>query len=543
MYGSKSKNINSFWYAIPSVAFFIFIYLFIYSVQGIINLDDSYIFYRYAENWANGYGPVFNIGEYVEGYSSLLWTVILALGSFFSFNLISLAPILNLFIGIACLFMMNYICGLVSFSKPLITRTVLLLAYILSYGVYLYGVSGMDTLLFSLVLLFSVISFYKSKSTNNYFIIIPSLFLLNVTRAEGPLYAIILLGIFIYFVFLEEKKIPKQLFAVTLIFIGLTVLVFSARYIVYKEILPATVQAKGFATYSIKKFLFTGDAKALKDFIWVISSGFKYEAPLLYLGAWIPYILLFINKDKKDSLLWLIAFLIAADAFVSIWAGGDIFLFHRHLIPILPLLLIFVGWSVDLLMCRYWKDSIRKKVALTFTLSVMIFLWIGFFLKPIELIKKHGFKQDLYLQQFGILLRNMPVQTTLLTDRAGIMPYYAGVHVYVRDLFGLMDIHNAKYGDTFCTPEAGGVCGRTDYNYSFSAPFDVFIFNAININKRFVAFCKDHPTICRKYRYFKNDDWRSNRLYVIADINHPVSKALQENFNAVPIPIDEHFNE
>ena len=47
-------------------------------------VDDSYIFLRYAQNIAEGHGPVFNIGERVEGYSSALWT--------FTISMIGLVP-------------------------------------------------------------------------------------------------------------------------------------------------------------------------------------------------------------------------------------------------------------------------------------------------------------------------------------------------------------------------------------------------------------------------------------------------------------------
>src|SRR5690348_12188698 len=41
--------------------------------------DDSYISFRYARNFAHGYGLVFNPGyEHVEGYSNFLWVVLLA---------------------------------------------------------------------------------------------------------------------------------------------------------------------------------------------------------------------------------------------------------------------------------------------------------------------------------------------------------------------------------------------------------------------------------------------------------------------------------
>ncbi len=42
--------------------------------------EDAYISFRYARNWAQGLGPVFNAGEKVFGYSSPVWVSWLALG-------------------------------------------------------------------------------------------------------------------------------------------------------------------------------------------------------------------------------------------------------------------------------------------------------------------------------------------------------------------------------------------------------------------------------------------------------------------------------
>jgi hypothetical protein len=41
-------------------------------------VDDAYISFRYAEHLAAGHGLVFNPGEYVEGYTNFLWTVLMA---------------------------------------------------------------------------------------------------------------------------------------------------------------------------------------------------------------------------------------------------------------------------------------------------------------------------------------------------------------------------------------------------------------------------------------------------------------------------------
>src|SRR5689334_15439491 len=43
-------------------------------------VDDAYIFCRYAQNFAAGHGLVFNLGERVEGVTSLLWTLLIAGG-------------------------------------------------------------------------------------------------------------------------------------------------------------------------------------------------------------------------------------------------------------------------------------------------------------------------------------------------------------------------------------------------------------------------------------------------------------------------------
>jgi hypothetical protein len=43
-------------------------------------IDDAFISFRYARNLAEGQGLVFNPGERVEGYTNLLWVLVLAIG-------------------------------------------------------------------------------------------------------------------------------------------------------------------------------------------------------------------------------------------------------------------------------------------------------------------------------------------------------------------------------------------------------------------------------------------------------------------------------
>lgn len=46
--------------------------------QGRYCIDDAYISFRYAANWAEGHGPVFNLGERVDGYTNFGWMAVLA---------------------------------------------------------------------------------------------------------------------------------------------------------------------------------------------------------------------------------------------------------------------------------------------------------------------------------------------------------------------------------------------------------------------------------------------------------------------------------
>jgi len=60
--------------------------------------DDAFISFRYARNWAEGFGLVFNPGsERVEGYSNFLWVVLLAMGAKLGLAAERLAPWLGVF--------------------------------------------------------------------------------------------------------------------------------------------------------------------------------------------------------------------------------------------------------------------------------------------------------------------------------------------------------------------------------------------------------------------------------------------------------------
>ncbi len=61
-------------------------------------LDDSFIFLHYAQNLGSGHGLVWNIGEILptEGYTSILWVLILSFFAFLQADLVTVAKIIGI---------------------------------------------------------------------------------------------------------------------------------------------------------------------------------------------------------------------------------------------------------------------------------------------------------------------------------------------------------------------------------------------------------------------------------------------------------------
>ena len=77
--GSKFRILFD-WKDLLVVLSFLAAFLFFCVVFYDFILDDAFITFRYSENFANGHGPVWNPGEDpVEGYTSFIWMVLMAL--------------------------------------------------------------------------------------------------------------------------------------------------------------------------------------------------------------------------------------------------------------------------------------------------------------------------------------------------------------------------------------------------------------------------------------------------------------------------------
>ncbi len=73
-------------------------------------IDDSLISYRFARNWAEGFGPVYNVGERVEGYTCFGWVALLAGTDRVGIDVETASKALGIAGGVACAYLRSPRC-------------------------------------------------------------------------------------------------------------------------------------------------------------------------------------------------------------------------------------------------------------------------------------------------------------------------------------------------------------------------------------------------------------------------------------------------
>jgi hypothetical protein len=303
----------------------------IYLTQNVV--DDVYIFYRYAENLATGQGLVFNPGERVEGVSSLLWTVLLALVSLAGGTLSLCAPLLSLIFAIAALFLSGRIYRRIN-PHASQTDSYLLMILIASHSSFAYwSYSGMEAALYTLLLLFT--SYYYLRERSGGVLVKSSLIagLALFARPETPFLClafaldIILPGV--------QKRSSKLLSSVTLVSLCLVTLL-TVRYIYFGELLPNTYYAK--SGLPLKLTVTNGgyySFRFLSTFLFIpgLSEALEIVIPLALLA--LPLSLSLLQLQTRPLAL-LLCFIVGA---VTL-EGGDWMLEYRFLVPAIPFLYI-----------------------------------------------------------------------------------------------------------------------------------------------------------------------------------------------------------
>lgn len=280
--------------------------------------DDAFITLRYVSNTLNGYGPVFNPGEYVQGYTHPLWFILVTL-----ISVVFPDPILNsIYLGLALTFATFLLLG---FTFHRLTRACLptfgLLAgagalCVLSDPWVSFQTSGLENSLSHLIIAaILAVTGLKGDSSPSWLVFLMGLLCLN-----RPDFIFLIIPSTLHLL-IQNQRDPGRLFQMALASIPvITWLLFA--WFTYGDIIPNTAPAK-IGIYPTWQDSVSQGLAYLKDWI-------KHDT----LAAGSTLLTLSYGFANKKSMLWItISFGVILYGIWIVWIGGD-FMRGRFFTPL-----------------------------------------------------------------------------------------------------------------------------------------------------------------------------------------------------------------
>jgi hypothetical protein len=301
--------------------------------------DDSFISFRYAQQLVHGSGLVYNAGERVEGYTNLLWTLLVAAAM-----RIGIRPEISAHVlGLGFWFALIGLLALVSYRRtpsqafaPLAATLVLLMD---DYQIWATG--GLETSMFAFLSVAGLLLATASHARPGRLLSAGLLLLAAVgTRPDGVIFAAVAVaGVWL----VNENASPRARLALTAALAGPLMLggaVLAAfKLLYYGDLLPTAFYSKSALQPYYSQGLF---------YVYLFFKKNWFLCPLV-----IGLITLALAQRVRPSQLLNRRHLVLLTAFVAFVAyvahsGGD-FMFARRLIPAMPLLFIVLeGWLVTI---------------------------------------------------------------------------------------------------------------------------------------------------------------------------------------------------
>ncbi len=272
--------------------------------------DDAFISFVYARNLSDGLGLVFQTGEYVEGFSNFLWTLIISFFIFLKFSPLDTSITIGIFFYLLLLF---YFYRTERKLRPYSNLPLFLIHFCLFFHGWVFATSGLETMMFTCFLSIGLIRWSEKETNVGYILLLAAL-----TRPEGILF-LFLYTISDWHKFKSWKKlIPLLVYMFFLIF----------RYFYYGDLLPNTFYAKADKpAYFIQGFYYL---------LFLLRTYPLYGFILIY-AIYLNLFQIFKGPNK------LLSIAVLCYIFYVIYIGGD-FMGIRFWFPLIP----FLSWLVYL---------------------------------------------------------------------------------------------------------------------------------------------------------------------------------------------------
>ena len=404
------------------------------------NVDDAFISFRYAKNWAMGYGLRYNLGFQPpeEGYSNFLWVAVCALVEYLELDITFWAPML----GFACGSLLLYLVFRTlrrDFGMGLSVAFPITLGLGLFPPYALWSTGGLGTMAFAL-----------STFATAYFLVLRSAGIapyrgalagvaMALLRTEGIAWALLIALLGIVTRRMRGESVWRPV-AVYVAIVGTAFSVYFAwRYSYYQLLFPNPVYAKvGFSP----EF-------ALRGFRYVASFALTFVTPLFLLLA-AGYVAC--REAPKPVGLALGTLSLAFPAYAVV-VGGDWMAMGRFLVPGFAFGALLMGWLV----ARLWERLSSRFVVMAVVIIVIalnLFPAWNVHLVPESVRRFFYFRGRSYLTEYEqfersrrfvkekkekaiVLKAHLKPGDSIVTGTIGSTGYYSGLKIY--DTHGLVD--------------------------------------------------------------------------------------------------------
>lgn len=304
--------------------------------------DDAYITFRFARNWAQGLGLVFNPGEFppVEGYSNFLWLVYTAGLEWLSAPVGLIVPLTSALAGAVLLLrvhrVMRHHLGVTEIPALLATLTLAL-----SPAIGVWSTSGLATMPFALLVFLLAEAWIPDGDQEEIAVPAAIAIALGLIRTEGLAWVAVIAVISVLGRLISGRPLRPHLtrVALSLLPVAATYGLYTGwRYGYYGTLVPNTALAK--VEFGPR----------------LLTRGIKYVG-LFWLTTLIPLVsllpaLLLARGERRG--LW-IPFALLAVAFPTygMVVGGDFMPFGRLVVPGLPFAALLLGGGLQELLRRH----------------------------------------------------------------------------------------------------------------------------------------------------------------------------------------------
>ncbi|MDZ4712979.1 MAG: hypothetical protein SGI89_11735 [bacterium] len=390
-------------------------------------IDDLYIYFRYAENFAGGKGIVYNPNEFVEGFSSFSWFLIISLFQFFN-----LPPELSSKIsGLILAFLITLIVYKICLRQNTVIFSLLAASLMLfNLPFMLWSVSGFETMFYVFLIVYCFYNILNLTADSRGYIL-PALliFLISISRPEGICYSMA----FIVIIYLnsKNKSFTIKTFSIfAILFSGFLIF----RYIYFGDLLPNTYYAKiGHGIFGSYEF------RTYKNGIFYILYFFKDNLQFLIFFLLLPFIF---KKAGQDKFITGVLLLIAVQFFFVAFSGGDWMIHYRFVVPAIPFLSIAVATEMKETFTRFKLKEITCNAVMLFVLMIIA---LNLFLSDHNVINKETILWNNVKKIQDEIKSAIPPGSLAAIGPAGIIPYALNSVNFI-DMVGLTNKYIARNG-------------------------------------------------------------------------------------------------